>query len=161
MGREQKMDIFWCLTHRTLPLGCKLAHVSPTENGECPHCQGTPQTIEHFASEYNLSRRIWNILYTRISLSGNIPPPNSLDEILQLSNITEPKIRPAIRRLHVFGIYEIWLYYTQSKWGSSVIPELAIPFITRNWLVKALGILWRTEQGNNKEKRSILEHINM
>ncbi|CAG8843469.1 703_t:CDS:1, partial [Racocetra persica] len=98
-----------------LPLGYRLSHMSNAENGECPYCRGTLQTIEHFTVECNQSRRIWNVLYSSIPALENISPPNSFKEVIQSSSRAENNLRPAIRWLHVFGVYEIWFYYTQAK----------------------------------------------
>ncbi|CAG8552637.1 11772_t:CDS:2, partial [Scutellospora calospora] len=125
---------------------------------DCPHCQGILQTIEHFTTECNLSRQIWNIIYSSIPALENISPPSSSKKILQPNSRMEKDMRPAVRWLHVFGVYEIWLYYTQAKWGLSPVPEPAIPFITKNRLKKAIYSL-QNGRNNNKEKNNLLKFI--
>ncbi|CAG8832977.1 14421_t:CDS:1, partial [Racocetra persica] len=95
----------------------------------------------HFTLECDVSRRIWNILYSNLNVSENIHPPSSLEEILQVNNVMNRRIKSTVKWLNIFGVYEIWMYYTQAKWGSSSIPEPAISFITKNRLKKALCAL--------------------
>src|SRR6185312_10274673 len=89
----------------------------------------------------DVSRRIWSTLYSRIRIPENISPPDSLEKVLQVNDITDSKIRASIKWLNIFGVYEIWLYYTQAKWGSSPIPIPAIPLITKNRLNRAINAL--------------------
>src|SRR5207253_4375848 len=65
---NKKIDIFWQLAHRALPLGYRLKHISQEENGCCPCCQNSPQTLEHFALSCEVSQAFWNSSYNCLKL---------------------------------------------------------------------------------------------
>ncbi|RIB13597.1 hypothetical protein C2G38_2197373 [Gigaspora rosea] len=60
---NKKNDVFWRLAHSALPLGYRLVHAVGSENGDCPHCQGTLQTIEHFTLECDESYAYVNVTH--------------------------------------------------------------------------------------------------
>ncbi|CAG8588963.1 5997_t:CDS:2, partial [Racocetra persica] len=51
-------DIFWRYCHRSLPLGYRLKHIIPNNNGDCPMCHEEIQTNEHFGINCKSSKII-------------------------------------------------------------------------------------------------------
>src|SRR5260363_51282 len=51
MVLNKRVDIFWRLYHKALPLEYRLKHVSREENGEYSGCKNEPQTVDHFMFE--------------------------------------------------------------------------------------------------------------
>ncbi|CAG8618959.1 9617_t:CDS:2 [Ambispora leptoticha] len=57
-NNNKKKDILWRMYHKALPLGYRLQHISATESGKCLWCPEELQTIEHFALECIISKKI-------------------------------------------------------------------------------------------------------
>ena len=130
---NKKKDIFWRLSHRALPLGYRLAHISPNISGDCPNCPHTTQTLEHFSLKCSLSKTIWSIAYKAFK-SSNYNIPSSWRDIFEASNISNPKEKYAAIWLHITTIYEIWCWYTQANWGNNLLPAEAMVNILKRRL---------------------------
>ncbi|CAG8603075.1 13816_t:CDS:1 [Ambispora leptoticha] len=162
---NKKKDIFWRLNHRALPLGYRLVHIDQNNLEDCPNCPYVTQTIEHFALKCPLSKIIWETTYRLLKEAENDHIPNSLEEIFQATNIKNTKKREAATWLHITTIYEIWCWYTQARWGNSLIPQETIAGVIKIRLKYEINLLYKLAYRNlnsrpNKARRiiSFIEH---
>ena len=124
MVPNKRVDIFWRLYHKALPLGYRLKHVNREDNRECPGCRNELQTVDHFMFECEISREVWKEAYKLIGRNQTMTIPTSKDEIFQVEKRADKRQTHAIRWLHVQAVYEIWCLYTRAKWGDGPLSTI-------------------------------------
>src|SRR6185295_19020434 len=100
-----------------------LMHINKEIDGNCLNCTNQKQTPSHFAIDCRISQIFWKEGYTFFQTEAEEKHPQSMEEILKASNIKDPEKRKSALWLHITIIYEIWLWYTQARWGNNTIPE--------------------------------------
>ena len=122
---NKRKDIFWRYCHRSLPLGYRLKHIIPNNNGDCPMCHEETQTNEHFGVNCKSSKIIWEAVYSYLNPGES--PPRTYEEIITVSNIKDMGKKKIACWLHINALYEIWFCYTQIRWGESQYRSLLSP----------------------------------
>ncbi|CAG8650344.1 471_t:CDS:2, partial [Ambispora leptoticha] len=121
---------------------------------EKPHENRDNQNKKHF----------WETTYKSLKGVGNEPIPSILEEIFQATNIGNTKKREAATWLHIITVYEIWCWYTQARWGSSLIPQEVIASVITIRLRYEINLLYRLAYQNlktrpNKAKQNINKRV--
>ena len=150
---NKKKDILWRLSHRALPLGYRLRHISPLESGDCPWCENELQTPEHFAVECKVSKTIWKEAYKFLRIQPTPEIPSTIEDILTKSNITQKRYHTTVQWLNIITIYEIWCRYTNTKWGENNNPLTTMVTIINNRIareIKTLSLNFSTNYINRK-----------
>ncbi|CAG8539044.1 1372_t:CDS:2 [Ambispora leptoticha] len=149
---NNKKDIFWRLLHNALPLGTRLAYIDPTVSRDCPWCPEVLQTPEHFAMECRVSHKLWELAYNMFSLSQDITLPTTIEEIFTAANAKSTQSHTTFIWLHITVIYEIWVWFTNKRWGKGTMPEPALQFIWKSRIAKEIKLALNSCLLKGKEK---------
>jgi len=148
---NNKKDIFWRLLHRALPLGTRLGYMDSSISRDCPWCPNETQTIEHFAMDCRVSRKIWELAYNMFDPSQGVVPPTTMEEVFTASNAKTTKSHKSFIWLHIIVIYEIWVWFTNKKWGNGTMPEPAVQFIWKTRVTKEINLALKSRLLKRKE----------
>ena len=120
-------DLLWKISHQSLPIGIKIARISP-HSGFCPWCPSTPNSLSHMFHTCPFATYLWNLSTLISLLFSHLPSPSSIIHSYLPSNIKH------IARLTQSAVlWTIWTSYTSTSFGSSnpsSISEASSSFIS-------------------------------